>query len=257
VKAIILAGGKGTRLAEETGIRPKPMVEIGNKPILWHILKTFEAHRVKDFVVAAGYRGEMIVDYFRNFSLHSGDITFNMRTGDAKVHTRRAPDWNVTVAWTGLETMTGGRLLRVKDLVGDERFMLTYGDGLSDVDITKLLKFHAKHGKLATLTAVRPPSRFGNLQMKGDRVERFAEKTKSDNDWINGGYMVLEPEVFDYLDDDATILERSPMEKLAKEGQLMAYRHDGFWQPMDNIREKMLLEDLWESGKAPWKVWEN
>ncbi len=255
MKAVILAGGKGTRLTEETGIRPKPMVEIGNKPILWHILKTFEAHGINDFVVAAGYRGEMIVDYFRNFRLYSGDITFNMKTGREEIHARRAPDWNVTVAWTGLDTMTGGRLKRLKDHVGKERFMLTYGDGLSNVDITKLLKFHDKHGKLATITAVRPTTRFGNLDLDGDCIRQFKEKPQMENEWINGGYMVFEPEILKWITGDDSVLERELMERLAEEKELMAFRHAGFWQPMDNVREKLLLETLWETGQAPWKVW--
>jgi glucose-1-phosphate cytidylyltransferase len=255
VKAVILAGGKGTRLAEETVVKPKPMVEIGSKPILWHILKMLEHHGLRDFVIAVGYRGEVIVDYFRNFHLYSGDFTFDMRSGSVKVHTTKAPDWRVTVAWTGLETFTGGRLKRVAGLLGKKPFLVTYGDGLANVDVKSLLEFHRSHGKLATVTAVRPTSRFGTLEMEGNRVKRFSEKPQFEAEWINGGFMVMEPEVLSYIESDGTVLERDIMERLAREKQLMAFRHEGFWQPMDNLRERLLLEGLWDSGSAPWKVW--
>lgn len=257
MKAVILAGGKGTRLAEETVAKPKPMVEVGHKPLLWHIMKGFAHHGVKDFVVAAGYRGEMIVDYFRNFHLYTSDVTFDMGSGNVTRQNHKGPDWKVTVSYTGLGTQTGGRVKRVGHLVDGERFMVTYGDGVGNVDVGALLAFHKKHGRIATVTAVRPPSRFGNLDLQGDHVMKFQEKPQFGAEWINGGFMVFEPDVLRYIGNDDTILEREVLERLAREEQLMAFRHEGFWQPMDSLREKLFLESLWDSGTAPWKVWDD
>lgn len=255
MKVVILAGGKGTRLAEETGTRPKPMVEIGQRPVLWHIMKLFAHYGLNDFVIACGYRGEMIVDYFRNFHLYDSDVTFALKNGDMTVHNRRGPDWNVTLAWTGLETQTGGRLRRLAGLLDGERFLVTYGDGVANVDVRRLVAFHKGHRKKATVTAVRPPSRFGTLDLEGDRVLHFDEKPQFAGEWINGGFMLFEPGVLDLIQGDETVLEREILERLAREKQLMAFKHDGFWQPMDNVRERNLLESLWQAGNAPWKVW--
>jgi len=255
MKAIILAGGLGSRLAEETSLRPKPMVEIGGKPILWHIMNIFSAGGVSEFCIACGYKGDVIKEYFSNFHLYHADLTVNMRTNKLDLHNNRAPEWLVHLVNTGEDTMTGGRIKRLADRVGDETFMMTYGDGLADVDISRLLEFHRSHGKLATIMAVRPPARFGGLQFEGDQVVRFLEKPQIGEGWINGGFMVLEPGVLDYIEGDETIFEHGPLERLSADGQLMAYKHTGFWQPMDTLREKQLLEDLWQSGKAPWKVW--
>lgn len=255
MKAVILAGGLGTRLAEETSIRPKPMIEIGGYPILWHIMQIFSAGDVKEFCIACGYRGEMIKEYFGNFHLHQADLSVNMSQGDVKVHNSRAPDWLVHLIDTGVETMTGGRIKRLGKWLGDETFIMTYGDGVADIDIKKLLQFHRSHGKLATMTAVRPPARFGSLDFRGDQIVSFSEKPQTGEGWINGGFMVLEPGVLDYIDGDSAVFEREPLERLAAAGELMAYKHEGFWQPMDTLREKQLLEDLWQSGQAPWKVW--
>jgi glucose-1-phosphate cytidylyltransferase len=256
LKTIILAGGLGTRLSEETVVKPKPMVEIGGHPILWHILNTYAHHGFHEFILALGYKGEVIKDYFLNFRALNGDITVDLASGTHTVHSSRAMPWKVHLVDTGLHTQTGGRIKRLETwLGGDGAFMLTYGDGVGDVDIPALLAFHRAHGRLATVTAVRPPARFGGLALEGDRVVRFAEKPQTGEGWINGGFFVLDRRVLDYIDGDATLWELDPLERIAADGQLMAFKHEGFWQPMDTIREKNLLEELWASGKAPWKVW--
>lgn len=255
MKAVILAGGLGTRISEETSTKPKPMVEIGGKPILWHIMKSYSAHGVKDFVICCGYKGYVIKEYFANYFLHMSDVTFDMQNNKMEVHTRNAEPWKVTLVDTGDDSMTGGRLKRVKQYVSDEEsFCFTYGDGVSDVDITASIKFHKAHGKLATLTATQPPGRFGALNLNGQKINSFQEKPQGDGAWINGGYFVLSPKVIDYIDDDSTTWEKQPLERLAAEGQLDAFSHRGFWQPMDTLRDKLYLEELWQSGKAPWKV---
>lgn len=255
MKAVILAGGKGTRIAEETVTRPKPMVEIGGRPLLWHLMSIYAAQGVNDFVVACGYRGEFIKEYFASFFLHHSDFTINLKDGSRDLLGASAPDWRVSVVDTGLETMTGGRIRRLRPLLQGETFMATYGDGLGAVDLKALLAFHRAHGKIATVTAVRPPARFGNLAIEGDKVREFAEKPQTGEGWINGGFFVFEPALFDYIADDTTSLEQGPLERIAAEGQLMAFRHEGFWQPMDTVRERQLLESLWASGEAPWKLW--
>jgi glucose-1-phosphate cytidylyltransferase len=255
MKVVILAGGRGTRLAEESSSRPKPMVEIGGKPILWHILNIYASHGFKDFLIACGYKGEIIKEYFHNFSIHYSDYVINLKDGSLKVVNSCAFDWRVGVVDTGLDTMTGGRILRLRSWIGDEPFLATYGDGLGDVDIRALVEFHEAHGKLATVTAVHPPARFGGLNLRANSVAQFSEKPQTEEGWINGGFFVFEPGVFDYLRGDDTVLEQEPLERLAADGELMAYRHTGFWQPMDTLREKQLLESLWASGKARWKTW--
>lgn len=256
MKAVILAGGLGTRLSEETSVRPKPMVEIGGKPILWHILKMYSAHGINDFIICCGYKGYVIKEYFANYFLHMSDVTFNMRDNTMKVHDQRAEDWNITLVDTGDDSMTGGRLRRVADYVkNEEAFCFTYGDGVSDLDISATLAFHKAHGKAATLTATFPPGRFGALDIQNGQVLNFKEKPKGDGALINGGFFVLSPTVLKYLDDDSTTWEQEPLMKLAAEGQLMAYEHAGFWQPMDTLRDKHYLEELWQSDKAPWKTW--
>jgi glucose-1-phosphate cytidylyltransferase len=255
LKMVLLAGGMGTRLSEETELRPKPMVEIGGFPILVHIMGICASAGVKDFVVAAGYKSDYIKDYFAKFHLKFSDWSFHLGRGGREILQSSLPDWTVSVVDTGLHTMTGGRIRRLAGLLGDSTFLATYGDGLADIDLRELVRFHRSHGRLATVTAVRPPARFGMLEMDGDRVARFAEKPQAEAGWINGGFFVFEPGVFDYLDDDATVLEREPLTRLAEEGQLMAYLHPGFWQPMDTIREKRMLEELWQSGQAPWLRW--
>lgn len=255
MKTIILAGGLGTRLSEETIVRPKPMVEIGEKPILWHIMQSFHAQGFNEFVLALGYKGEMIKEYFLNFFSHNCSLTIEIESGRTVVHEGKLPSWTVHLVDTGLHTQTGGRIKRLKDWIGDETFLATYGDGLSDVDLRKLVEFHRNHGKLATVTAVRPPSRFGGLHFEGDQVVAFIEKPQTGEGWISGGFFVLEPGVFDYIPGDGTIWEREPLERLAHEGELRAYQHGGFFQPMDTVRERQLLESLWQSGKAPWKCW--
>lgn len=255
MRVVILAGGRGTRLTEETATRPKPMVEIGGRPILWHLLQFFAAAGHKDFVVACGYRGEMIKQYFRDIASHESDFFVDLRTGAIDVLNGSRLDWKVGLVDTGLETMTGGRLRRLRALLESGTFMCTYGDGLSDVNLSALLQFHRTHGKLATVTAVRPPARFGGLAIDGLMVREFTEKPQAEGGWINGGFFVFEPQVLDYIIDDTTILERDPLERLAADGQLMAFRHEGFFQPMDTLRERDLLESLWAGGQAPWKTW--
>jgi len=253
VKTVILAGGLGTRLSEETQILPKPMVEIGGHPIIWHIMGIYAAAGHHDFLVACGYKGEILKSYFSNFCLHHADLTANLGTGRVSIANNRAPDWEVSLVDTGSETQTGGRIKRLAPWIGDETFMMTYGDGLGDIDINALQAFHRSHGRLATITAVRPPARFGGLEFQDDRVVCFTEKPQIGEGWINGGYMVLEPGVMEYIDGDQTVFEQGPLQKLASAGQLMAYRHEGFWQPMDTLREKHLLEEIWQSGDAPWR----
>lgn len=255
MKVIILAGGKGTRLAEETHIRPKPMVEIGGRPILWHIMKIYAHYGCKNFGVALGYKGEYIKRYFVDLCHMSRNLTVNCRNGDVEVHAGEVVDWTVELVDTGIETMTGGRIKRMTSFVNGERFMMTWGDGVSDIDIDDLLGFHRSHGKLATVTAVRPMARYGHLELRGDVVTEFSEKPQVGEGWINGGFFVLEPEVLEYIKDDTTQWERGPLERLARDGQLMAYRHSGYWQCMDTLREKYILDELWKSGKAPWRVW--
>lgn len=256
MKLVILAGGLGTRIAEETHLRPKPMIEIGGKPILWHIMKMYSHHGINDFVICCGYMGYIIKQYFANYFLHMSDVTFDIQKNQMEVHQRHAEPWRVTLVDTGEQTMTGGRLKRVAPyLEGEQDFCFTYGDGVGDVDITKLVAFHRAQNTLATLTATMPPGRFGALDFDGNKIRTFKEKPKGDGAMVNGGFFVLSPKVIDYVTDDTTIWELGPMETLAKEGQLSAFQHHGFWQPMDTLRDRMTLEDLWASGKAPWKVW--
>lgn len=257
MKAVILAGGLGTRLSEETSVKPKPMVEIGGRPILWHIMKTYSAHGIHDFIICCGYKGYVIKEYFANYFLHMSDVTFDMRFNQMNVHAGNAEPWRVTLVDTGEETMTGGRLKRVKEHVGTETFCFTYGDGVSDVNVTELVKFHKEQGTLATLTAVQPPGRFGAISLTEGQtvISRFNEKPEGDGAWINGGYFVLEPEVIDFIEGDSIMWEHEPLSKIAELGQLSAYRHDGFWHPMDTLRDKQHLEKLYKSGTAPWKVW--
>ncbi len=257
MKAVILAGGLGTRISEETHLKPKPMIEIGGKPILWHIMKLYSAHGVHDFVICCGYKGYVIKEYFANYFLHMSDITFDMEHNKMQVHQRNAEPWRVTLVDTGEGTLTGGRLKRVAEYVKDEElFCFTYGDGVSDVDISRLIAFHKQHSKLATVTAVQPPGRYGALQMSGKNVTGFTEKPRGDGGLINGGFFVLSPQCIDLIAGDRSSWEGEPLTRLASEGQLMAFEHSGFWQPMDTLREKNLLEELWASGKAPWKVWQ-
>lgn len=257
MKAVILAGGLGTRLSEETVMKPKPMVEIGGKPILWHLMKSYSHHGINDFIICCGYKGYVIKEYFNNYFLHMSDVTFSMKDNSMEVHHRRAEPWNVTLVDTGDESMTGGRLKCVADYVVDEEsFCFTYGDGLSDINISQSIEFHRLHGKLGTLTATRPPGRFGALDLDANRVKKFEEKPRGDGAMINGGFFVLSPKVLNYIDDESTVWEEKPLAKLAEEGELMAFRHEGFWQPMDTLRDKRLLDELWSEGRAPWKVWE-
>jgi glucose-1-phosphate cytidylyltransferase len=258
MKAVLLAGGFGTRISEETALTPKPLIEIGGKPILWHIMKMYSAHGIHDFVICCGYKGYLIKEYFANYFLHTSDVTFDIQRNEMKVHQRNAEPWRVTLIDTGEETMTGGRLKRIASyLEGEEIFCLTYGDGVSDVNITELIKFHRDHGLQATITAIHPPGRFGALDIQSDqRVTSFKEKPIGDGGMINGGFFVLSPKVLDLIKGDHTTWEREPLELLAKADQLKAYRHEGFWQCMDTLRDKKLLEELWDSGKAPWQVWE-
>jgi glucose-1-phosphate cytidylyltransferase len=256
VKVVILAGGLGTRISEETHLKPKPMIEIGGKPILWHIMKSYSAHGLNDFVICCGYKGYIIKEYFANYFLHMSDVTFDMANNNMQVHNQKAEPWRVTLIDTGDDTQTGGRLKRVAPYVENEdAFCFTYGDGISDVDVRAAIEFHRKHGKLATVTAVQPPGRFGALALRDELITNFQEKPDGDGAWINGGFFVLSPKVLDYIEGDSTVWEQSPMERLASESQFMAFFHRGFWQPMDTLRDKVLLETLWESGNAPWKIW--
>ena len=258
MKAVILAGGFGTRFSEETDLKPKPMIEIGGKPILWHIMKIYAAAGVKEFVIALGYKAEVIKEYFLNFYAFNNNISIDLETGKKTIHNGKQPKWTIHLVDTGLHTQTGGRLKRLKSwLDKDEPFLFTYGDGVADIDIDTLVKFHTSHGKLATMTAVRTPERFGRLSMENDRVGKFIEKPDSEEGWISGGFFVLDYKVIDYINGDETIWEREPLEKLSQEGKLMGYRHPCFWSCMDTLKEKNILEDLWATGKAPWKVWDN
>lgn len=257
MKAVILAGGLGTRISEETHLKPKPMVEIGGKPILWHILKIYSSHGVNNFIICCGYKGYVIKEYFANYFLHMSDVTFNMNNNQMVVHNKKAEPWQVTLVDTGDETLTGGRLKRVAEYVKDEEvFCFTYGDGVADVDVTSLVNFHRNHGKLATVTAVQPPGRYGALLRDGKSVLGFQEKPPGDGAWINGGFFVLDPQVLSFIKDDQSSWEGEPLETIASIGQLQAFEHFGFWQPMDTLRDKTHLEQLWASGQAPWKVWE-
>ena len=256
MKAVILAGGLGTRISEESHLRPKPMIEIGGKPILWHIMKMYAAHGVSEFVICLGYKGYVIKEYFANYFLHMSDVTFDMVNNQMEVHRQKAEPWRVTLVDTGDNSQTGGRLRRVRDyLTPGETFCFTYGDGLADVNLADEINFHQTHGKLATVCAVQPPGRYGALLREGDAVRGFQEKPPGDGAWINGGFFVLQPEVIDLIDDDSTAWEQAPLERIAAKRQLRAFEHNGFWQAMDTLREKNLLEELWQSGKAPWKVW--
>jgi glucose-1-phosphate cytidylyltransferase len=256
MKAVILAGGMGTRISEETAIKPKPMIEIGAKPILWHIMKLYSAHGITDFVICLGYKGYLIKEYFANYFLHMSDVTFDMKSNQMEVHERFAEPWRVTLVDTGEQTQTGGRLKQVSKFLQDEElFCFTYGDGVGNIDIKKLVEFHRRHGKLATLTAVQPPGRFGSLELQGDIVQRFSEKPMGDGSWINGGFFVLSPKTIDLIAGPQTVWEREPLQVLSQERQLMAYQHADFWHPMDTLRDKNYLEDLWSRGKAPWRVW--
>lgn len=257
MKAVILAGGFGTRLSEETQSRPKPMVEIGGQPILWHIMKSYSHHGINEFVICAGYKSYMIKEYFSNYLLHRSDITWDYRTNSVEVHQNYAEPWRVTVVDTGLDSMTGGRLRRVRKYVENDTFLLTYGDGVGDIDIQESIRFHREHGKLATVTATQPSGRFGRLSIESDdHVSAFQEKPTGDGGWINGGFFVLEPETLDYIDGDQTVWERGPLEQLAVESQLIAYKHHGFWMPMDTLRDKQTLESLWQTHDCPWRVWD-
>jgi glucose-1-phosphate cytidylyltransferase len=256
MKAVILAGGLGSRLSEETVLRPKPMVEIGGKPILWHIMNIFAAYGIDEFVIALGYRGEVVKEYFLNFYALNNDLTLDLASGGTTVHHGRQPRWKIHLVDTGATTQTGGRVKRLEKWLGDDKsFLMTYGDGVADVDIRALVRFHEQHGKLATVTTVRPPARFGGIVFDGDSVSQFSEKPQTGEGWINGGFFVLDRAVMRYIEGDETLWEREPLERLAAEGQLMAYRHAGFWQPMDTLREKRVLEELWAAGTAPWKIW--
>jgi len=256
MKVVLLAGGYGTRISEESDIKPKPMIEIGGKPILWHIMKLYSSYGFNDFIICTGYKSYVIKEYFSNYFLHMSDITFDMSNNTMTVHNQNAEPWKVTVVDTGLDTMTGGRIKRIQHYVGNEPFMVTYGDGLSDIDITSLVKYHNKHGKIGTMTAVQPAGRFGALDLSEDNlVKAFKEKPKGDGAWINGGFFVFNHEIFNYIDGDTTVFEKDPLEAISSMSELYVYKHEGFWQPMDTLREKNMLEELWTSGKASWKVW--
>jgi glucose-1-phosphate cytidylyltransferase len=260
MKAVILAGGFGSRLSEETDIKPKPMVMIGSKPILWHVMKIYSAYGINDFIICLGYKGYYIKEYFANYFLHTSDVTLDMKTNEMSVHQNHAEPWKVTLVDTGDDTMTGGRLKRVKDFIGKEDFCFTYGDGVGNINIKELIAFHKKESRLSTITAVQPPGRFGAIEFDEKRVKNFVEKPQGESGWINGGFFVLSPKVIDYIEGDHTLWEKEPMQKLALEGQMSAYFHggsDAFWQPMDTLREKNYLENLWQSGKAPWKIWKD
>ncbi len=257
VKAVILAGGYGTRISEESAVRPKPMVEIGERPILWHIMKIYTAYGITDFIICCGYKGHLIKEYFANYFLLRSDVTFDIKKNSMQVHQNNAEPWRVTLVDTGEKTMTGGRIKRVKEFIGEQTFCLTYGDGVTDLNIKNLLNFHKDNKGLATLTAVQPPGRFGAFELTQDQtlISSFREKPEGDGAWVNGGFFILEPEVIDYINDDNTVWEQEPMQNLARDGKLTAYKHKGFWQPMDTLRDKMYLEKLWDSGKPPWKLW--
>jgi glucose-1-phosphate cytidylyltransferase len=255
MKTVILAGGYGTRISEETFLKPKPMIEIGGMPILWHIMKTYSSYDINDFIICCGYKGYIIKEYFANYFLHMSDVTFDIKHNKMEVHHKSVEPWNVTLVDTGLETMTGGRLKRIKNYLEDDTFCFTYGDGVGDINISNLINFHNNKKTLATITAVQPPGRFGRLNIKNDKVIDFKEKPSGDGDWINGGYFVLEPEVLDYIKGDSTIWEREPLERLAHDGQISAYKHTNFWHPVDTLRDKNYLEEMWNSGKASWKTW--
>lgn len=255
MKVVLLAGGLGTRISEESHLKPKPMIEIGGRPILWHIMKIYSHYGLNDFIVCCGYKGYVIKEYFANYFLHLSDVTFDLKNNQMTVHNNTSEPWKVTLVDTGENTMTGGRLKRVKEYIGNEDFCMTYGDGVADIDIPKLLEFHKSHGKRATLTATQPPGRFGALSLDGTMINTFKEKPQGDSSWINGGFFVLKPDVLDLIDDDQTIWERKPLEILAETQNLHAYSHRGFWQPMDTLRDKNHLEELWAKGNAPWKLW--
>ena len=256
MKAVLLAGGFGTRISEETETIPKPMIQIGNKPILWHVMKNYSAHGVNDFIICCGYKGYMIKEYFNNYFLHMSDVTFDMKNNEIRIHNKRAEHWSVTLVDTGENTMTGGRLKRVADYIKNEKaFCLTYGDGISNVNITKLIKFHTQQGTLATCTTTYPPGRFGALEVLNKKVKSFKEKPKDEGGKVNAGFFVLSPKVIDLIEGDTTVWEKTPMENLATKGQMSAFEHDGFWQPMDTLNDRRILEDLWATGHAPWKVW--
>ena len=257
MKAVILAGGLGTRISEETDLKPKPMVEVGGRPILWHIMKIYSAHGINDFIICCGYRGYIIKEYFANYFLHQSDVTFNMKNNTMQVHQKRVEPWKITLVDTGENTMTGGRLLQVADYIKNEKyFLFTYGDGVSDIDITASVKFHRQHGKMVTLTATYSPGRFGALEIKEKIVESSQEKPRGDGALINGGFFVLSPKALDYIEDNNTVWEQEPLKILAENGELMAFQHPGFWQPLDTLRDKNYLEELWAKGKAPWKIWQ-
>ena len=255
MKVVILAGGLGTRLAEETVIKPKPMVEIGGRPILWHIMKIYSSYGFNEFVICTGYKGYVIKEFFANYYLHTTDVTFDISKGELEIHNNKTEPWKVTLIDTGEETMTGGRLKRISQFVGGQDFCMTYGDGVSNVNITKLVNFHRSHGKLCTVTAARPGARFGALGLEGESVTHFQEKPLGDGGYINGGFFVVSPKCFDYIDGDSTVWEQEPMKRLAEDGQIKAFLHDDFWLPMDTVRDRRQLEGLWQTGKAPWKVW--
>jgi glucose-1-phosphate cytidylyltransferase len=255
VKTVILAGGLGTRISEETHLRPKPMIDLGGKPVLWHIMKTYSAYGLTDFIICCGYKGYIIKEYFANYFLHMSDVTFDFSDNKMIVHEKNAEPWKVTLVDTGEHTQTGGRLKRIKKYLDDDSFCFTYGDGVSNVNIDKLIRFHRKQDTLATVTAVQPVGRFGELDVLNDKIIGFEEKPQSNGSWINAGYFVLSPKVLDYIEDDSTIWEREPIEALAKKGQLSAYKHSGFWKPMDTLRDKNVLEEMWQSEQAPWKIW--
>lgn len=257
MKVVILAGGFGTRISEESHLKPKPMIEIGGKPILWHIMKEYSYYGFNEFIICLGYKQHVIKEFFSDYYLHTSDITFDMTTNEMIVHNNCSEPWKVTLVDTGLNTMTGGRVKRIKDYIGDEPFMLTYGDGVCDINISKLYEFHKQHGKIATITAIQPGGRFGalDIDMEDSTIKNFMEKRKEDGGWINGGYMVLNPEIFDYIAGDSTAFEKEPLETIAKKGQLVAYKYDGFWQCMDTLKDKLYLDELIEKDKAPWKVW--
>lgn len=256
MKAVILAGGLGTRISEETNIKPKPMVEIGGKPILWHIMKIFSSYDIQDFIICLGYKGYLIKEYFANYFIHMSDVTFDMKTNTMSVHQKKAEPWTVTLVDTGEQTMTGGRLKRIAPFIKEEEmFCFTYGDGIGNVDLDRLVAFHQENGVLATMTATQPPGRFGSLKLNGNHIAGFQEKPRGDGGWVNGGFFVLSPKVLEYIDGDSTTWEHEPLQQLVEMGQLAAYRHDGFWKPMDTLSDKKLLENLWQSNAAPWKIW--